>query len=192
MKISCPVILASASPRRKELLAGLGIRFSVEAADVEEIASDSGCPAEEIVCRNAALKALAIAERHPEALVIGADTVVECAGRIYGKPGSPAEAAAMLRSLSGREHRVLTGVALIRRRSGLERSWAEISLVFFKPLSEAAIQEYLRKVNGMDKAGAYAIQEHSELILARLEGSLSNVIGLPMERLTEELSRIEC
>jgi len=187
MKLDFPVILASASPRRKELLAGMGISFEVIPAETEEISAGSGLPAEEIVRLNAVRKAGAVSGSHPDSLVIGSDTVVECDGRIFGKPSSPEEAVSMLKTLSGRSHRVMTGVALQLKQRDLDRSFTEISHVVFKKLSDETIREYMRLVNVMDKAGAYAIQEHSELILARLDGSLSNVIGLPVERLTAEL-----
>ena len=187
MKLDFPVILASASPRRKELLAGMGIPFEVIPSDAEEISAEGGLPAEEIVRINAVLKAGSVAGSHPGSLVIGSDTVVECDGRIFGKPASVDEAVSMLKNLSGRPHRVMTGVALQLRQTSLNRSFTEISRVVFKDLSDAGIREYMSLVNVMDKAGAYAIQEHSELILARLDGSLSNVIGLPVERLTDEL-----
>lgn len=187
MKLEFPVILASASPRRKELLAGMGISFETIPAEVEEIPSGSGLPAEEIVRLNAVLKAGAVAESHSGSLIIGSDTVVECDGRIFGKPASPEDAVSMLKTLSGRSHRVMTGVALQLKQTNLDRSFTEISHVVFKDLSDAGIRKYMSLVNVMDKAGAYAIQEHSELILARLDGSLSNVIGLPVERLTAEL-----
>ena len=188
MKLDFPVILASASPRRKELLAGMGIPFEVIPAETEEISAGSGLPAEEIVRLNAVRKAGAVAGSHPDSLVIGSDTVVECDGRIFGKPSSPEEAVSMLKTLSGRSHRVMTGVALQLKKTGLNRSFTEISHVVFKDLSDAGIREYMSLVNVMDKAGAYAIQEHPELILVRLEGSLPNVIGLPVERLTVELN----
>ena len=190
MKLSCPVILASASPRRRELLSGLGIEFTVIPAEVEEISSGSGCPAEEMVRLNAGLKADAVAKLHPESLVIGSDTVVECGGRIFGKPRTPEEAVSMLENLSGKTHRVMSGVALRCEKTGLDCSFTEISRVTFRELTEEIIRQYMSLVNVMDKAGAYAIQEHSELILAELDGSLANVIGLPVERLESELRRL--
>ena len=190
MKLSCPVILASASPRRRELLSGLGIEFTVIPAEVEEISSGSGCPAEEMVRLNAGLKADAVAKLHPESLVIGSDTVVECAGRIFGKPRTQEEAVSMLETLSGRTHRVMSGVALRCEKNGTDHSFTEISHVTFRELTPEVIRQYMSLVNVMDKAGAYAIQEHSELILAELDGSLSNVIGLPVERLGSELQRL--
>ena len=188
MKLSCPVILASASPRRKELLSGMGIEFTVIPAEVEEISAGSGYPAEEMVRLNAGLKADAVAKLHPESLVIGSDTVIEFDGRIFGKPHTEEEAFSMLRSLSGKTHRVMSGVALRCEKTGIDCSFTEISRVVFKELSDAMIREYMCLVNVMDKAGAYAIQEHGELILAGLTGSLSNVIGLPVERLSRELA----
>ena len=190
MKFSCPVILASASPRRKELLSGMGVEFTVIPAEVEEISSGSGYSAAEVARLNACLKARAVSVLYPGSLVIGSDTVVECDGRIFGKPGTPAEAAAMLQSLSGKAHNVISGVSLQYGKIGLEYSFAESSQVVFKELTVGGIKEYMRLVNVMDKAGAYAIQEHSELVLDRLDGSLSNVIGLPVERLSRELNRL--
>ena len=190
MKLSCPVILASASPRRKELLSGMGIEFSVIPAEVEEISPERGYPAAEMVRLNARLKADAAAKHYPGSLVIGSDTVVVCDDRIFGKPHTPEEAVSMLKSLSGRAHQVMSGVSLRFGKYDLDHSFTEISRVVFKDLTEAAIHEYMDLVNVMDKAGAYAIQEHSELILAGLEGSLSNVIGLPVERLGQELVRL--
>ena len=191
MKLRCPVILASASPRRRELLSGLGIEFTVIPAEVEEISSGSGCPAEEMVRLNAALKAEAVSRTHSDSLVIGSDTVVECGGRIFGKPRTQEEAVSMLENLSGKTHRVMSGVALRCEKSGTDCSFTEISRVTFRELTEETIREYMRLVNVMDKAGAYAIQEHSELILAGLDGSLTNVIGLPAERLESELRRLD-
>ncbi len=187
MKLCCPVILASASPRRKELLAGMGIDFQIRPAEVEEISADREYPAPEMVRLNACLKAGAVAQQYPDALVIGSDTMVVCGGQIFGKPHTPEEAAAMLGKLSGRAHQVMSGVSLRCVKRSLDCSFTEISRVVFKELNDAAIREYMSLVNVMDKAGAYAIQEHAELILAKLEGSLSNVIGLPVERLEHEL-----
>ena len=190
MKLACPVILASASPRRKELLAGMGIEFTVLPAEVEEIPPDSGRSAEETVRLNAVLKSGAVSREHPASLVIGSDTVVECGGRIFGKPRTPEEAVSMLENLSGKTHRVMSGVALRCEKTGLDCSFTEISRVTFRELTEETIRQYMSLVNVMDKAGAYAIQEHSELILAELDGSLANVIGLPVERLGSELRRL--
>ena len=133
------------------------------------------------------MKAAAVSALDLDALVIGSDTVVVYGGRIFGKPESEADAVAMLETLSGRVHQVFSGVSLQRGKDGSKHSFAEKSQVAFKKLTDESIREYMRLVNVMDKAGAYAIQEHSELILSGLTGSLSNVIGLPVERLRREL-----
>ena len=187
MKLSCPVILASASPRRKELLSSMGLEFSVIPAEVDEISPGSGCPAAEMVRLNACLKAGAVAKQHTDSLVIGSDTVVVCEDRIFGKPHTQLEAVGMLKNLSGQFHQVMSGVSLRFGKYRLDHSFTEMSRVKFKDLTDAAIREYMDLVNVMDKAGAYAIQEHPELILDRLDGSLSNVIGLPVEHLAGEL-----
>ena len=167
----------------------MGITFTVHPAEVEEISADSGYPAAEMVRLNACLKAGVAASLYPDALVIGSDTVVVCGGEIFGKPHTQEEAASMLGTLSGRAHQVMSGVSLQCMKCRLDFSFTEISQVVFKELDAASIREYTRLVNVMDKAGAYAIQEHAELILDRLDGSLSNVIGLPVERLRSELIR---
>ena len=167
----------------------MGVVFTVLPAEVEEITAGRGYPASEMVRLNACLKAGAVARQFPEALVIGSDTVVVCGSEIFGKPQTPGEAVVMLRKLSGRAHQVMSGVSLQCLKCHLDHSFTETSQVVFKELDAAAIREYMKLVDVMDKAGAYAIQEHPELILARLEGSLSNVIGLPTERLERELIR---
>lgn len=168
----------------------MGITFTVQPAEVEEIPPDRGCPAAEMARLNACLKAGAAARLHPDSLVIGSDTVVVCGEQIFGKPHTAEEAAAMLATLSGRTHQVMSGVSLQYVECGLDFSFTEISYVVFKKLDDAAIREYMSLVNVMDKAGAYAVQEHSELILDHLDGSLSNVVGLPVERLSRELIRL--
>lgn len=179
------IILASASPRRRELLAGMGYEFEVIPADVQELQDTDGITPEQLALANARLKAEALAKIHPDALVIGADTVVECGGVCCGKPADEADAVRMLQFLSGKEHHVITGVAL--RIAGKKYDFADTSTVVFKDLSEADIHAYMKSVNVMDKAGAYAIQEHAEIIINRFDGSLSNIIGLPVERLSEVL-----
>lgn len=183
-----PVILASASPRRRTLLREMGItEFRVEPSGVEEIPAHPGVSAPDTALLNAELKAADVAARFSGALVIGADTLVVCSRRIFGKPRDEDEAFAMLRALSGREHQVVTAVALRINRISWKKSFVETSRVTFKKLSDAAIREYLRLAPVLDKAGAYAIQEHGELILKQLHGSLANVIGLPTERLRKTL-----
>lgn len=173
------LILASASPRRRELLAGFGLPFEVVVAGVVEWEDPTVDPAV-MVAHNAALKAEAVAALHPEAIVLGADTTVFIDGHALNKPGDAAEARAMLRRLSGRTHAVFTGLALRQAATGLKLNGGERSEVTFRVLDEATIEAYLAEVPTLDKAGGYGIQSRPDLILARREGALSNIIGLPL------------
>lgn len=174
------LILASASPRRRELLAELGIPFEVQVAGVTEHEEPSTDP-RVMVAHNAALKADWVAERHPDAFVLGADTTVFIDDCALNKPRDLDDARAMLRRLSGRTHTVFTGIALRRRCTGLKVDQGIASGVEFKRLDEATIEAYLSRVNTLDKAGGYAIQEHGDLIVAGYSGSFTNIVGLPME-----------
>ncbi len=182
------LILASASPRRKELLARLGLPFEVIHAEVTEHEAPDADP-REMVRHNAALKADWVAARHPEATVVGADTTVFIDRTVLNKPRDPAEARAMLRLLSGRTHTVYTGLAVRRFTDGLRLEQGVASEVAFKVLDEAVIELYLSKVHTMDKAGGYAIQEESGLIVAGYKGSLTNIVGLPMEEMKQLLTQ---
>ena len=182
------LILASASPRRRELLAELGVAFDVVVADVTEHEEASTDP-RIMVARNAALKADWVAARYPDAIVLGADTTVFIDGQALNKPADAAEARAMLRRLSGRTHTVFTGLAVRRGRDGLAIDDRAASEVTFKLLDEATIETYLSRVNTLDKAGGYAIQEQSGLIVAGYRGSFSNIIGLPLETTKQILTR---
>lgn len=182
------LILASASPRRRELLAGLGVAFDVVVADVVEHEEPSTDP-RLMVAHNAALKAEWVAARAPDALVLGADTTVFLDGVVLNKPRDAAEARAMLRRLSGRTHTVFTGLAVRRAQDGLRIDDGVASEVTFKPLDDATIETYLGRVHTLDKAGGYAIQEHPELIVAGYRGSLTNIIGLPVEATKQILTR---
>jgi septum formation protein len=182
------LILASASPRRRELLASLGVAFDVVVADVTEHEESSTDP-RVMVAHNAALKADWVAARHPDALVLGADTTVYLEGEALNKPANLDAARAMLRRLSGRTHTVFTGIAVRRRRDGLKIDEGVGSEVTFKLLDEATIETYLARVHVLDKAGAYAIQEHGDLIIAGYRGSLTNIIGLPVETTKQILTR---
>jgi len=179
------ILLASASPRRAELLAAAGILFRVEPARVVEYA-DPGADPEDLVRRNAALKAREVAARFPGEAVLGADTAVSLDGVVFGKPKDYDDAFAMLRALSGRRHEVRTAVCLVREDGG-EEVFCVLSRVSFRRLSDAEIRAYIRDVHVFDKAGAYAIQEEGERIVAAREGSRSNVIGLPMEEVLRRL-----
>ena len=186
--VSVALILASASPRRRELLAQLGVPFTVVVADITEHEESSTDP-RVMVAHNAALKADWVAERHPGALVLGADTTVFIDGHALNKPADLDAARAMLRSLSGRTHTVFTGLALRRRRDRLRIDEGVATDVTFRTLDEAVIDAYLAKVHVLDKAGGYAIQEHGDMIVAGHSGSWSNIVGLPLERTKQLLTR---
>ena len=174
------LILASASPRRRELLAQLGFPFEVIVAEVVEHEDPSTDP-RVMVAHNAALKADWVAERYPDSVVLGADTTVFLDGEAINKPRDLDESRSILRRLSGRVHTVYTGIALRRRSTGLALDEGVSSQVEFKPFGDAVIEDYIRLVNTLDKAGAYSIQEQTGLIIAGYRGSFSNIMGLPME-----------
>jgi septum formation protein len=172
------LVLASASPRRRELLAALGVPFTVRAADVpEELSLHAPAPvlAEEL----ALAKASAVAREEPDALVLGADTIVVLDGRPLGKPASPEEARQMLRALRGRAHEVVTGVAVIAR-GGVTRTAHAVTRVVMRCYSDAEMEEYIASGDPFDKAGAYAIQHPGFQPVARVEGCYCNVVGLPL------------
>ena len=180
------VVLASESPRRKELLTRLGIPFKCVPAGVTEL-SEGRDPAS-LPRRNALLKASCVATRFPGDWIIGADTGVLAAGKLLGKPGSEAEAADMLTMLQGTSHEVITGVAVICRERQFRKSWSVRTRVTFAPLTKEQIEDYMKQVPVLDKAGAYAIQEHPELLGARWRGELENIIGLPLVKLASVLT----
>jgi len=181
-----PLVLASQSPRRIELMREAGYDFEIIVPEVEE-AHDASLTPEALTVENARRKAVAGALGKPDALVIGADTLVYVDGDPLGKPKTLDEALEMVRRLSGRSHQVCTGVYLATEGGKAGRGFHVITEVAFLPLTADIIQAYHAKVNPLDKAGAYGIQECSEMILERYEGSWTNVMGLPMERLVEEL-----
>jgi len=178
------IILASASPRRRELLSGMGVRFEVVTADVREHDAESSphlAPAD-LARENARRKAQAVAALQPGRWVLGADTVVALEKRVLGKPDSVEQARHFLVVLSGQTHEVITGCALIAP-NGEAEIFHEISRVTFHVLTGDAVARYLAEVAVLDKAGAYALQERGEWIIERVEGSRANVIGLPTEAL---------
>lgn len=180
------LVLASGSPRRNELLRQLGLAFQVIPGAAVEIMSRSMTPAE--VCQiNAYRKARAVAKHYPDAVVLGADTLVCLGQNVFGKPADLNEAFTMMSMLQGQTHDVVTGVCLMHLREHRQRAFAVSTTVRFRPLRTSEIRKYFELVNPLDKAGAYGIQEQGEMIVDTVEGSLSNVIGLPLERLTEEL-----
>ena len=184
---SLPLILASRSPRRRELLRQCNVEFTVEVSPAEELdtASETGRLPE----INARLKAAAVADNNPEAWVLGADTMIVFNGSAIGKPSDMDEAAQFLRAFSGRTHQVITGMALICRKKNIEEVWSAVSEVTFKELDEKTISCYLEQVEVLDKAGAYAIQEHGELIVEKFSGELENIVGLPLKKLRELLTK---
>jgi septum formation protein len=182
-----PIILASASPRRRELLERAGLEFQITHSPAEEIHDASIAP-EKLCEMNAALKAEAIAAIRPDSVVIGADTLVFIDGEPLGKPADLDEARAMLRRLAGRVHAVCTGVCVIFP-GGRRELFHDTTEVTFRPLDDAAIEDYLTVANPLDKAGAYGIQEYGERIIAGISGSFENVMGLPVEMVMRALSR---
>jgi septum formation protein len=176
-------ILASASPRRHELLAKLGVKFRVELSAVDEW-EDTDADPEALVRHNAIQKAAAVAAKFRDAMVLGSDTTVSLDGEVLNKPVDMDEARSMLRRLQGKTHTVFTAVAMVSVNNGIEDCFVESSNVRFKSLDDAAIEHYFSLVNPLDKAGAYGIQEGKDLIIAQYEGSLYNIMGLPIERLS--------
>src|SRR6266850_5747959 len=181
-----PLILASASPRRTELLRQLGVEFRVVASGTAEI-HQGELTAREIAQINAYRKARTVAKKFPDALVLGADTLVHLEARMFGKPATLENAYEMLEQLQGRTHHVVTAICLLHLRNHKQGMFSESTAVTFRPLDAVEIRRYLNKVNPLDKAGAYAIQEEGDQIVEKISGSYTNVVGLPLERLTVEL-----
>ena len=180
------IILASQSPRRRELLAKLGLPFTVQAVRADET-MDPGLDPRQEVARVSRVKAMA-AQAGPEDVVIAADTIVVYQGRILCKPRDKAQAADMLAMLSGRDHQVMTGYTL--RRGSQVITGTEVSHIFFRPLDPAEIRAYVETGEPMDKAGAYGIQGMGALFIPRLEGDYYNVMGLPVCALAQQLRQL--
>ena len=180
------VILASQSPRRKELLGLFRIPFSIQVPDADET-MDPGAPAAEQVALVSRRKAEAV-QRDPGDVVIAADTIVVCAGQILGKPKDTADARRMLRLLSGRDHQVMTGMTVLR--DGRCLTCTEITDIHFRDLSDHEIDAYIRTGEPMDKAGSYGIQGGAALFAERMVGDYYNVMGLPVCRLGQLLRQI--
>ena len=182
------IVLASASPRRRELMARVAPEFRVFATDVDESGIAEKDPLAFAIAA-AVLKAKAAAERFPEAVVIGADTVVALGLRILGKPADRADARTMLRSLSGRRHRVLTGLAFYHRTEDRLLTGYDLTYVTFRELTDEMIDSYLDQGTFPDKAGAYAVQEVGDAFVARMKGDYDNVVGFPVEKVKRMLAR---
>jgi septum formation protein len=187
--LSLPFILASASPRRTELLRDAGLMHRVVVAAVTEHEDPSTDPAK-MVLHNARLKAAAVSRLHPDALVLGSDTTVALGDRALNKPADLAESRAMLRSLSGREHTVHTGVCLLCPSLGIDESHDVTAWVRFRVLSDEDITRYQSLVNTLDKAGAYGIQEGREIIIDDYQRPISTIMGLPVEFVKARLASL--
>ena len=185
-----PLILASTSPRRRRLLLEHGYNFRVMPAEVTEIAPQHLSPGE-ITLFNARLKAHAIARSQPRSLVLGVDTLVAFESEVLGKPADMEAAFAMVKRLNGRTHDVYSGVWLRHAGSGRERGFIDITRVHFRRLTDAQLRAYLARIGPLDKAGAYAAQDDRGELIESIEGSFSNVIGLPMEALAGALRQFE-
>jgi septum formation protein len=185
------IILASASPRRRQLLAEAGYKFTSVWPDVDE----SAFPAEgispcEYAKRLALAKAKNVAEKHPDCLVIGADTVVDFNGEIIGKPGDAKEAEQITKKLFGEPHKVITAVAIVRIVDGVEVVESDSTTIYPKTMTAGQIAKHIKSGSWRDKAGAYAIQEGGDEFISKIEGNLTNVMGLPMELLQQMLGGI--
>ena len=180
------LILASQSPRRRELLGLFKIPFTVRVADVDEAMDPEKSPFDE-VARVSRQKALAVS-RNPEDVVIGADTIVVCEGKVLGKPRSEEEAKEMLRLLSGRDHQVMTGCTVLH--GGSCSSFTEVTDLHFRELGEQEIEKYVASGEPMDKAGSYGIQGGAALFCEQMVGDYYNVMGLPVCRLWKVLAEL--
>ena len=183
-----PIVLASASPRRQQFLRELGLDFTVRAAAIDETPMPSERP-EDFALRMAEAKARAVAPRHGRAFIIGADTVVSLDELILGKPRDDQDALDMLTRLQGRTHRVITGLALSCTEQGVHTSTATVTSVQFATFAPEVLAAYVRTGEPMDKAGAYGIQGRGGFLVRKIEGSCSNVIGLPVNTLVSLLLR---
>lgn len=183
------LILASASPRRSELLKRMGLLFRTFPANVDELDGSGEGPAA-IVLANARLKAEALAGDFPKALILGSDTTVALGTTILNKPVDMKEARTMLKQLSGRVHTVYTAVALMWQQGDVSDCFFDESQVHFKHLDDVSIDAYFERVNPLDKAGAYGIQSGRELIIESVQGSVETVMGLPIQALQQRFSQL--
>ena len=181
-------MLASSSPRRSALLSEGGFEFEIASPRVAEKFSTT-LTLRELTLWNAIRKGMAIAQTRPDAVVLAADTLVALANRIIGKPADLCEATQILRRLSGRTHEVCSAVAIYQQTAGRSAVFHDVSRVRFRRLNEPDIENYLAKMDPLDKAGAYAAQGSGAEIIAKIEGSFSNVVGLPMEKTVAALAK---
>jgi septum formation protein len=181
------LLLASGSPRRRKLMTEAGYHFDVIIPDVEE-SIDPSLSARQLTEGNAMLKASAVSNANPDAIVIGADTLVFLGSEPLGKPDNLPAAEAMLTRMLGKTHQVCTGVAILKGAPIARQIFHVMTEVTFKPLSPGELSAYLALINPLDKAGGYAAQEYGEKIIASISGSYTNVVGLPMDELSVSLS----
>ena len=182
------LLLASKSPRRHDLLRKAGIAFEIEAARSEEF-TGGHWTARELCLINAERKALEVASKFPERIVLGADTIVSLEGQIFGKPANLHEAQAMLERLCGRIHEVLTGVCLVRKSDRKLCRFVESTRVKFRSRKVVDLEGYLESIDPLDKSGGYAAQEDNGRLIECIEGSMTNVIGLPVEQVLAALKK---
>jgi septum formation protein len=180
------LILASASPRRADLLREWDYEFVTLPSAAEEIHTED-LSAGEVAQINAYRKARLIAKKHPDAVTLGVDTIVALGTSLFGKPANLKEAGRMVMALQGKTHQVMTGVCIIHLRTHRQKMFWEQTDVTFRKLTPAQVKHYHIQVNPLDKAGAYGIQEKHGMVVESISGSFSNVAGLPMERLAREL-----
>lgn len=180
------LILASASPRRRELMQLFGIPFVIRAADIDETMNPENSAAEEVAAVSRR-KAMAV-EREQDDVVVAADTIVVCGGKILGKPHSAEQAEEMLRTLSGRAHQVMTGCTVVR--GDRSQTFTEITTIHFRPMSDGEIRRYVATGEPMDKAGAYGIQGGAALFCTGMEGDYYNVMGLPVCHLSQVMKQM--
>ena len=180
------IILASASPRRKEILQNTKLKFDIEKSDIEEVVLENESP-EDMVVRLAYEKAFDVAKRNTDRLVIGADTIVALDDEVLGKPKDQKEAYQMIKRLSNKTHKVITGISLINLKENKIIKDYVVSLVTFKDLSEDSIKDYINTNESLDKAGAYGIQGYGALLVKNIQGDYFNIVGLPISKLSDLL-----
>lgn len=182
------LILASASPRRSALLSQIGLTFEIFPSEIEEPLPNKNLSPEKVTQKLAKLKARAVAERYTEGIIIGADTLVVFKKELLGKPKNREDAKSMLSRLSGKTHRVITGVTLIDVKKKTETTWSEVTKVCFRELCADEIDNYIESGEAKDKAGAYGIQGRGAAFVKRIDGCYFNVVGLPLASFVEKLA----
>lgn len=180
------IILASASPRRKEILQNTKLKFEVQKSEIEEVVFEEESP-ESMVVRLAYEKAFDVAQKNRDKLVIGADTIVVLGDEVLGKPKDEKEAFDMIQKLSNKTHRVITGISLINLKKGIVVNDYQVSYVTFKDLSEDSIKGYINTKESLDKAGGYGIQGYGALLVEGIQGDYFNIVGLPISKLSDLL-----